>query len=71
MASTHIELTAGVDTTTCDACGETEARDYVLVNHTGMVLARGTSCGACGPRHRVGRGVRVGDVPVQRGNRAS
>ncbi|HEX3790549.1 MAG TPA: hypothetical protein VHW44_21970 [Pseudonocardiaceae bacterium] len=66
MTMTHIELTAAADAMNCVDCGESEAREYLLVNSAGQVLARGATCGSCGPRHRTTRPALTGQVPRPR-----
>jgi Zn ribbon nucleic-acid-binding protein len=53
MAASHIEFASDVAGIRCPDCARDTAREAVLVNSFGLVLARGTSCVQCGhARHR-------------------
>jgi hypothetical protein len=59
MAATHIEFASVVAGTRCADCARDTAREAVLVNSFGLVLARGTTCVRCGrSRHRYAHRVR-------------
>ncbi|HEX3782490.1 MAG TPA: hypothetical protein VHX38_22730 [Pseudonocardiaceae bacterium] len=53
MVTTHVEFASEVVAMTCPICSRREVREAVLVNTSGLVLAKGRSCLHCGHvRHR-------------------
>jgi hypothetical protein len=56
MSATHVEFVSAVADTTCPDCLRDTAREAMLVNRYGLVLARGTTCLHCGHvRHLAAR----------------
>jgi len=52
MTMTHIEFASDVADSTCPDCLRDTAREAMLVNGYGLVLAHGTSCVHCGHQRR-------------------